>query len=83
MNEFPRLYTFARKTKVSLAQYMDNTNIHHNFHTFISHATLELQQFKPNHTTHTTKTNKKKMYGLISGATGNTRQANSTPSTSK
>jgi hypothetical protein len=45
MNEFPRLCSFARNMKVSLAQYMNNADSHHNFHTSISHqATLELQK---------------------------------------
>jgi hypothetical protein len=32
MNEIPRLYSFARN-KISLAHYMNNPDIHHNFHT--------------------------------------------------
>jgi hypothetical protein len=45
MNELPRLFSFSRNNKVSLAQFGGNPNIHANFHTPISQqANLELQQ---------------------------------------
>jgi hypothetical protein len=36
MTQFPRLHSFARNNKISVAHYLANTDIHHNFHTPIS-----------------------------------------------
>jgi hypothetical protein len=45
MTELPRLYSFAKNKKISIAQYTRNPDIHHNFHTPISQqAVQELQQ---------------------------------------
>lgn len=43
-NELPRLFSFARNRKISVAQYLINPDIQHNFHIPLSHqAAQELQ----------------------------------------
>jgi hypothetical protein len=36
LTEFPRLYSYAKTTKILVAQYLNNLDVHHNFHTPIS-----------------------------------------------
>jgi hypothetical protein len=46
-NEFPRLYSYARNKKISVAQFMTHQDIHAHCHTPISvQASLELQQLQ-------------------------------------
>jgi hypothetical protein len=48
MIELPRLYLFARNGKALVAEYTNNDEVHHNFHTPISwkaaHKLLQLNQ---------------------------------------
>jgi hypothetical protein len=36
LTEFPRLYSYAKTTRILVAQYLNNLDVHHNFHTPIS-----------------------------------------------
>jgi hypothetical protein len=36
INELPRLFSFARNKHISMAQYLSNSNLHHNFYTPLS-----------------------------------------------
>jgi hypothetical protein len=36
MTELPRLYSYAKITKISVAQYLNNPDVHQNYHTPIS-----------------------------------------------
>jgi hypothetical protein len=78
MSVFPRLYSFARN-KISLAHYISNQNIHHNFHTPISARSSGTSTTKPDLDSNTAEsTGQIKMSVHIYGEAGNTPQANST-----